>query len=118
MSEGMVDVTGFQTVCRTDELKLGESKRFVVDAVPVSLFHLQDGFYALDDRCPHAGASLALGYLESDVVRCRIHHWGFCIRSGVYVDRDAPSLNAQSIEVRIQGNEVQIRRPSITHQAN
>lgn len=30
---------------------------------------------------PHEGASLAHGIIEGNTVRCRIHHWRFCIRT-------------------------------------
>ena len=68
----------------------------------------KDEIFALEDRCPHAGASLTLGSIEGDVVRCRIHHWGFCLRDGVYVDEDKHSCNARSFGVRIVNDQIQV----------
>ena len=81
---------------------------FVVGETPVALFKLQGDFFALDNRCPHAGASLVHGTVEEGVVRCRIHHWGFCIREGRYVDEDRPEFDARTIPVRVVGDQVQV----------
>ena len=65
----------FQTVCRIDELNEGEARVFTVDNVRVALFRVGGEYFALADACPHAGASLARGMIQDDIVRCRIHHW-------------------------------------------
>ena len=101
----------YQPVCKTDEIGEGQSKMFVVGEQPIAVFRIQDDFFALRNECPHAGASLAHGYLEGDVVRCRIHHWGFCVRDGRYVDHDTPSYNAQSLPLRVVENEIQVALP-------
>ena len=81
---------------------------FVVGETPVALFKLQGDFFALDNRCPHAGDSLTHGTVDEGVVRCRIHHWGFCIRDGRYVDEDRPEFDARTIPVRVVGDQVQV----------
>ena len=98
----------YQTVCRVGEIPEGESRVFTVGETRVGVFHIGGQYYALDNRCPHAGASLADGSIEADVVRCRIHHWGFCIRDGVYVDEEKPSYNARTFPVRIVDQQVQV----------
>jgi len=67
-------------------------------------------FHALDNACPHAGASLAHGQIEGDTVRCRIHHWCFCITDGTYLDEDKPEFDARTIAVRVVGDYVQVER--------
>ncbi len=81
---------------------------FLVNEIAVGVFHVDGVYYALGNVCPHAGASLAHGSIEGDVVRCRIHHWGFCLRSGRYIDEHKPSYNARSYRVRIVSDEVQV----------
>lgn len=46
--------------------------------------------------------------MEGDVVRCRIHHWGFCVRDGKYVDEDRPHFNARSLPLRLSGDDIQV----------
>ena len=81
---------------------------FVSDGAMVGVFHIDGQFHALDNACPHAGASLAHGLIEGDTVRCRIHHWRFCIRDGTYLDEDKPGFNARPIAIRVVGDEVQV----------
>ena len=81
---------------------------FVVNDVAVALFNVGGTFYALRNECPHAGASLAHGTLEGDIVRCRIHHWGFCVRDGRYVDEPKPQFNAVTLPVRVRNSKIEV----------
>ena len=72
----------FQVVCRTADIAVGEAKCFEINGKRIGVYHLPDGFYAIDDPCPHAGASLVRGCIEEDVIHCRIHYWGFGIKDG------------------------------------
>ncbi|MBD3674091.1 MAG: Rieske 2Fe-2S domain-containing protein [Planctomycetaceae bacterium] len=101
-------MSNFVTVCKIDEIPVGEARMFVIEGTPVGVFHIDDHFYALHNECPHAGASLAHGSIDGDVVSCRIHHWRFCLRDGTYLDQDQPKWNAQTIPVRVVGDEVQL----------
>ena len=98
----------FQTVCATDDVAEGSARMFLVEGIPVGIFCIRGEFFALDNRCPHAGASLAHGSIDGDTVACRIHHWRFCIRDGSYLDESRPQFNARSIPVRVVGAEVQV----------
>ena len=98
----------FQTICRVSEIPGGEARMFVVDDVMVGVFHVNGEFFALENQCPHEGASLAHGIIDDGTVRCRIHHWRFCIRDGTYLDEDKPRCNARTFPVRVVGEEVQV----------
>ena len=102
-------IPAFQTVCKVDDIPEGEARLFVVDGMMVGVFHINGEFHALDNECPHAGASLAHGLIEGDTVRCRIHHWRFCVRDGAYLDEPRPELNARPISLRVVGGDVQIQ---------
>lgn len=84
---------------------------FVIDDQAIGLFNVGGEFFALDNNCPHAGASLAHGYLDGDVVSCRIHHWRFCVRDGKYVDQDRPTMNAPTYSVRVMDGNVEVLLP-------
>lgn len=72
----------FQFVCAEADLPLGKSKRVILDGVPIAVFHIDDGFYAIEDTCSHQGASLAFGDLERVIVACPRHGAQFDVRSG------------------------------------
>ena len=69
--------------CTTDQLKPGQALRLNLTP-PVALFRLNDGFYATEDTCSHAQASLAAGDVDVDecTVECPYHASLFDIRSG------------------------------------
>lgn len=98
----------FHTVCKVDEVPFGEGRMFSLNQMMVGVFNLGGKFFALDNRCPHAGASLAHGLIENDTVTCRIHHWKFRINDGICLD-DGNQCNARTYPVRIVGDEVQIK---------
>jgi nitrite reductase/ring-hydroxylating ferredoxin subunit len=47
------------------------------DRLRVAIFRIGDAVYAIDDRCPHQGASLGEGALTGTVVACPWH--GFLV---------------------------------------
>ena len=98
----------FQTICQASEIPEGEARMFVVNEGMVGIFHISGQFFALDNLCPHEGASLAHGIIEGDTVRCRIHHWRFRIRDGTYLDEGKPRCNARTFRVRVVGEDVQV----------
>lgn len=71
----------FVKVCSVNDLKPGEALRFAASC-SVALFRVGDQFYATDDTCTHAEASLSDGYIDGDVVECPFHSARFCIRTG------------------------------------
>ncbi len=101
-------VPEFQSVCGADEIADGKSKAFMIGTQWVGIFRVGNEFFALDNRCPHAGASLAHGEVCGEMVRCRIHHWGFRLRDGVYVDENKPTFNATTFPVRVRDNRVEV----------
>jgi nitrite reductase (NADH) small subunit len=98
----------FVDLCKVSDIPVGEAKMILVNEQAFGIFNVSGTFYALDNACPHGGASLSHGIIEGDVVHCRIHHWRFCIRNGIYLDENKPSCNVRSYPIRIVGDQVQI----------
>jgi len=71
----------FVKVCGVNDLQPGEALRFEASC-PISLFRVGNQFYATDDTCTHAAASLSDGYIDGDIVECPFHSARFCIRTG------------------------------------
>jgi nitrite reductase (NADH) small subunit len=49
-----------------------------------------EGFFAADDRCPHAGASLGEGMLDGDFLICPLHAYAYHTGTGECEDEDVP----------------------------
>jgi nitrite reductase (NADH) small subunit/3-phenylpropionate/trans-cinnamate dioxygenase ferredoxin subunit len=97
----------FHTVFRVSELPEGESRTVEVAGKLVAVFHQQGQFYAIDDVCPHMGASLSGGYVEKGIVTCPWHAWRFRLNDGAWADN--PRIKIGCYPVRIEGDEVQVQ---------
>ena len=76
----------FSHVCREEDVPIGDKKAFKVDGKSVLLFHLEDGFFATQPRCPHLYASLKRGKIvDRGSIRCWLHRAQFDIRTGEVV---------------------------------
>ena len=68
----------------------------------------KDGcFYALDDTCPHAGASLAEGDLEGDNVVCPWHYAEFSLETGA-VGCPPAAAGVQCYKVVGEGEDLKV----------
>ncbi|MEZ6141093.1 MAG: Rieske 2Fe-2S domain-containing protein [Zavarzinella sp.] len=98
-------------VCTVADLPLNECKTIVVGQQPISVFHTPDGFFAIDDRCPHAGASLAGGYVENGIVTCPWHYWRIRLADGAWADN--PRICIQSFGVQVDEQQIYVVLPTL-----
>lgn len=70
----------------------------------VALFNVAGALYAIDDSCPHQGASLCAGRLEGRVIQCCAHGLRFDLASGYLVNSKA--LKVASYPVQQEGDAV------------
>ena|SRR5687768_5317238 len=97
----------FQTVCKVSEVHEGEGKAIPVGKKIIAVFRVGSEFYALDDVCPHMGASLSGGYVEDGIVTCPWHAWRFRLKDGAWAD--SPRVKTGCYPVRVQGDDVQVQ---------
>ena len=98
---------GFVTVARVGEIPVGGRKVVRVDDQAIALFHLEDGYYALDDLCTHDGGPLAEGALEDHVIECPRHGARFDVKTGAVLSLPA-TAPVPTYTVRVQGDEIQV----------
>ncbi len=99
----------FVTVAKVGDIPEGQGQAFAVNGRMVAVFNEGGKFSAIDDFCPHMGASLAGGYLENGIVTCPWHAWRFGTNDGRWCDN--PKVKIDAFEVRVEGDEVQVRVP-------
>jgi len=97
----------FVTVAKVGDIPEGQGMAYPLNNRMVAVFNRSDGYQAIDDFCPHMGASLAGGFVEDDIVICPWHAWRFCIKDGTWCDN--PKVKIDSYDVRIEGEEIQVR---------
>jgi nitrite reductase (NADH) small subunit/3-phenylpropionate/trans-cinnamate dioxygenase ferredoxin subunit len=97
----------YHSVCRVADLTEGEGRTVQVRNKLIAVFRDQGQYYAIDDTCPHMGASLSGGYLENGVVTCPWHAWRFRLRDGAWAD--CPRLKTGCYPVRVEGDLIQVQ---------
>jgi len=98
---------GFVTVARVGDIPVGGVKVVRMGDLPIALYHLEGGYYAIEDLCTHDGGPLAEGTLEGDVVECPRHGARFNVKSGVALCLPA-TAPVPTYVVRVQGEEIQV----------
>jgi nitrite reductase (NADH) small subunit/3-phenylpropionate/trans-cinnamate dioxygenase ferredoxin subunit len=96
----------FVTVAKTSDIPVGTGKAYPVNNVMVAVFNDDGQFFAIDDFCPHMGASLAEGCVFEGTVACPWHAWRFSIRDGTWLDN--PKIKTKAFPVRIVGDDIQV----------
>lgn len=101
-------MSDFVTVARDQDIPEGAGRVFTVDGRQVGVFKLRGELHAIDDMCPHQGASLSAGYLDDEgAVTCPWHAWRFSVKDGKWCDN--PRLGVDVFEVRVVEGQVQVR---------
>ncbi|MHB1842468.1 MAG: Rieske (2Fe-2S) protein [Sulfobacillus sp.] len=73
----------FQPLFEVSAVPLGEGRAKDVDEErTVAVFHLADGWFAIDDTCSHAQASLSEGEVVGHTVICPRHGGRFDLTTG------------------------------------
>lgn len=98
----------FVTVAREGEIPTGTARLVRIGEKFIGLYHLDGHYFAMENECPHAGASLAHGLIDGETVVCRIHHWRFSVRTGEYLDEQRPACNRRTYPTRVHHGDVQV----------
>jgi nitrite reductase (NADH) small subunit/3-phenylpropionate/trans-cinnamate dioxygenase ferredoxin subunit len=100
---------GFYPVAREGAIEEGHSEVYPVNGRMVAVFNEQGTYYAIDDFCPHMGASLGGGQFQDGQVVCPWHAWCFSIHDGTWDEN--PNVKVECFEVRVRDGEIQVRVP-------
>jgi nitrite reductase/ring-hydroxylating ferredoxin subunit len=75
----------FVKLCDKNTLPVGELKAFKVKGHEVFAVNVGDKIFSLDARCTHAGAPLAEGVLNGEVLTCPWHYSQFSVTNGMVI---------------------------------
>ena len=99
---------GWHTVEPASKIREGEVLGFRIAGRFLAVGRTPDGYFAIDDDCPHANGSLSEGMIENECVICPIHGFAYHVRSGEGMD-DGEAVRVY--ETRLDGDVLQIRIP-------
>jgi 3-phenylpropionate/trans-cinnamate dioxygenase ferredoxin subunit len=95
------------SVARASEIAVGASRLIRLEDVPIAVFHLDDGWYAIEDVCTHDGGPVAEGRLEGHVIECPRHGATFDVKTGTALTFPGVSP-VPTYAVRVVGDDVQV----------
>jgi nitrite reductase (NADH) small subunit/3-phenylpropionate/trans-cinnamate dioxygenase ferredoxin subunit len=85
---------------KTEEVPTEGAKAFVVGPDKIAVFHQTTGWSALEDTCPHRGASLAEGFICDGRIACPWHQWEFDLQSGACAAIPGAKVKVYPVEIR------------------
>jgi nitrite reductase (NADH) small subunit/3-phenylpropionate/trans-cinnamate dioxygenase ferredoxin subunit len=87
----------------------GRGRQVDIDGRKIAVFKDGERWFALDDKCPHMGASLSDGTLYGDQLQCVWHEWRYDTRTGKCPVRAWACVEVH--EVKVENGGVFVRRP-------
>ena len=69
-------------LCSIQDMENVQKKRFVIGEEKIMLVNIEGQFYAVEDSCSHATASLTAGVLHGFQIECPRHGARFDVRTG------------------------------------
>lgn len=96
-------------IAKTTDIPEGEGRAFPCGDRMIAVFRVDGRFFAMDDFCPHQGASLAGGWVHNGCVACPWHAWRFRLDDGTWMDN--PKIKTDTFPVTVQGDTILIELP-------
>ena len=102
-----VTVSTWYPVLKKDDVSPGHGVQVPINGKMLAVFNLEGMFYAIDDTCTHAGASLAEGPVAGSVVTCPWHGATFDIVTGAVLS-DPAYEGVATYNVKVEGDDILI----------
>lgn len=101
----------YHAVAEISEIDEGEAIQVSVGRTDIALYMIDGDYYATDDICTHAYASLADGYVENGQIECPLHGACFDIRTGKALTAPA-NVDLRTFPVKIEDDKILVGVPA------
>jgi nitrite reductase/ring-hydroxylating ferredoxin subunit len=82
-------------------VSIGNVTTLQVGKKKICIAHTAEGFFAVNDKCPHNGASLGNGYCTSEgSVVCPVHRYHFDLKTGRAKSGLGDCVETYPVEIR------------------
>ena len=92
--------------CKTNELASGIMKKVSVDGREIVVANIGGNYFACDDTCTHAGASLSEGVIDGSTITCGWHGAQFDCTTGSLAKFPAKINDLGTYTVTIESDDV------------
>ncbi len=97
----------FIKVCPVEEIPENEPLVVEIDGFPVAICKVAGKFYAIEDICPHQGASYDGGEVEGEVLTCPLHGWRTNVVTGKSLESE--NIEIETYEVKVEEGHVYVK---------
>lgn len=103
----------FDSVSEAEKsVPLNKAVAIEADKKMICLARTGEGFFALDDACPHQGAPLSKGECTlNGAIVCPWHKYPFDLKTGRYLDGPGDYTETYPVELREDGLYIGIPKP-------
>jgi len=115
LSVEVVENLGFVKVAETSEIPAGKTKMARLEEKEILIANVNGNYYAIGNRCTHAGGDLSKGSLEGNIVTCPKHGGKFNVTTGKVALGPKilfmyPKINDEpSYEVKVEGKGILLK---------
>ena len=97
----------FTQVCPVDMVPSDAPLTVEIDGRPVAIFRVGEEYYAVEDICPHQGASFEGGALDDEIVTFPLHGWRLNVITGGSLE--APGIKIETYDVEVVDGSIYVR---------
>ncbi|KPV44057.1 Rieske (2Fe-2S) protein [Alicyclobacillus ferrooxydans] len=97
----------WQQVGRESDIAVRDMKSFVIQGEAITVYHLDEGWYATSDICTHQDCSLSEGDIEGEEIVCWCHGGAFDIKSG-RATRMPCTVPVEAFQVQIRDGWIEV----------
>ncbi len=99
----------YEKVAEVSEIPSGTTKIVRVGALELFVANIEGSFYALPNKCTHAGGPLGRGRLAGNVIQCPWHGSKFDVRTGAVVGGPAQRPEPM-LEVKVENSSILVKK--------
>ena len=110
-----VEQLSFVKVAETSEIPSGQMKAVRFEEKEILVANISGSYYAMGNRCTHAGGDLSKGKLDGTTVTCPRHGARFDITTGKVISGPKvlfmhPKINDEiAFELKVEGKNIMLK---------
>lgn len=91
--------------------QLNSTRTIDIDGKRFCMARTEEGYFAVDDRCPHAGARLGMGgWCENGYIVCPVHRYRYDAKTGR--GKQGDYVESYPVETRNDGVYIGLKKKS------